>query len=282
MGVGVRKDDLHTACTHTSALSRSLLVIVVPTTDVLDGKFIRIVVVDVGRSLAVPGACTLLVEGVRIVIPILAITLVAAIFHCPHRVLAALVDVEHFATVFGLVDVEHLSATGGTSTIGVKAIANLLQFHHMLTADALVAALVEEDGRVVAVVDDGISHQFAALLPLSALAVLLGITRRHCLDKAHSVARFNILLPGGDVHPAHQIASRTHHQVVGVVTQPGRHTHANARPFVRSALGIAVHHQHAVVEPDLTFGETCLAEACACLHRIEGLTAHDEAGLDVI
>ena len=217
MGVGVRKDDLHAACAHTSALAWTLLVIVVPATDVLDGKFIRIVVVDVGRSLAVPGACTLQVEGVRIVVPILAIAFVAAIFHCPHRVLAALVDVEHFATVFCLVDVEHLSATGGTSAIGVKAVANLLQFHHMLTADALVAALVEEDGRVVAVVDNGISHQFAALLPLSSLAVLLGITRRHCLDKAHAVARFNILLPGSDVHPSHQIASRTHHQVVGVV-----------------------------------------------------------------
>ena len=282
VGVGVREDDLHAACAHASALAGTLLVVVVPATDVLDGKFVRIVVVGVGRSLAVPGACTLLVEGVGIVVPVLAIAFVAAIFHGPHRVLAALVDVEHLAAIFCLVDVEHLAAAGGASAMGVKAVADLLQFHHVLAADAFVAAFVEEYRGVVAVVNDGIAHQFAALLPLSSLAVLLGIARRHGLDEAHAVARFDILLPGGDVHPAHQVAARTHHQVVRVVAQPGRYAHAHAGPFVRSALGIAVHHQHAVVEPDLAFGKTCLAEARACLHRVEGLAACDEAGPDVV
>ena len=133
----------------------------------------------------------------------------------------------------------------------------------MFTADALVAALVEEYGGIVAVIDDGIAHQLCALRPARPLHVLLGIAGGHGLDESHTVARLDILLPRSDVHPTHKVGSRLHHQTVGVVAEPGRDAHPYPRPLVRGALGIAVYHQHAVVEPYLAFAEAGLAETRA-------------------
>ena len=65
------------------------------------------------------------------------------------------------------------------------------------------------------------------------------------------------------MHPSYQITIRLNHQIVGIVTEPGWYRDADAGPFVGGALGIAVHHQHTVVEPYLPFCEPGLAEAGA-------------------
>ena len=86
------------------------------------------------------------------------------------------------------------------------------------------------------------------------------------------------------MHPAHEVAARLHHKVVAIVAEPCRHRDTHAWPLVAGALGIAVHHQHAVVEPYLALAKLSLTEACAhrrtvclgavlllqvCLNRIE-------------
>ena len=182
------------------------------------------------------------------------------ILHRPHRMLLALVDVKHFAAVFSLVDVEHLSAAAGSAAVRVEFVADGFHLQHVFAAHTLITAFVEDDARVVAVVDDGFLHQFQALFPSSAFHVSFGITGWHCLNQAHSVAALDVLLPRAYVHPANQVAARFHHQLVAVVAQPGRNAHAHARPLVGGALRIAVHHDGTIVEIELAFAKLGLAE----------------------
>ena len=100
----------------------------------------------------------------------------------------------------------------------VVLITDGLHLQHVLTTDALVAAFVEENGGIVAVVDDGISHQFRALIPAGTLYVLLGIAGRHRLNESHTVTRLDVLFPRCYMHPAHEVCTRLHHQAVAVVT----------------------------------------------------------------
>ena len=185
--------------------------------------------------------------GVAPFVPILAQALVATVLHRPHRVFLALVDIEHLTAILRLVDVEHLTTADGASAVGVVLVADGLHLQHVLAADALVAAFVEEDRGIIPVIDDRISHQLRALCPTRPLHILLGITGRHGLYQSNTVARLDVLLPRRHMHPADEVATRLHHQSVRVIAEPGRHAQSYARPFVRGALGIAVHHQHAVV-----------------------------------
>ena len=45
------------------------------------------------------------------------------VLHRPHRVLLALVDIEHLTAIFSLVDVEHLSASAGSASMRVELVA---------------------------------------------------------------------------------------------------------------------------------------------------------------
>ena len=263
VGVGVGENDLYATRRHAGASARTLTPVVVPATHHLDGQSVHVVVV-VGCGLtAIERAVALLVVGVAPLVPVLAQSLVATVLHRPHGVLLRLVNIQHLAAIFSLIDVEHLATADGTSTVGVVGIADGLHLDHVFPRDTFVAALVEQYGGVVAVVDDGIAHQLCALRPAWPLHVLLGITGRHGLDESHAVARLDILLPRRDVHPAYQVGSRLHHQTVGVVAEPGRDGDSYARPLVRGTLGIAVYHQHAVVEPYLALAEAGLAETRA-------------------
>ena len=239
--------------------------------------------VIVGSGLAtIQRTVALLVIRVAILVPVFAQTLVATVLHRPHGVFLRLVDIQHLATILSLVDVEHLTAADSTSAMRVVRVANLLHLQHVLTADALVATLIEQDAGIVAVVDDGITHQLRALRPARPLHILLGITSRHSLRQSHTVARLDVLLPRGDVHPAHHVAPRLNHQAVRVVAKPGRYRQANARPFVRRSLGIAVHHHHTVVEPYLALAEAGLAETRTDVHVVDGRTIDHQTGPDGI
>ena len=130
----------------------------------------------------------------------------------------------------------------------------------MLAAHAPVSAFIEDDARVVAVVNDGFLHQFQALFPSAVEDILLCITCWHRLNQSHTVAALDILFPRADVHPANQVTARFYHQFVTVVAQPGRNAHTHARPLVGGALRIAVHHDGTVVEIELAFTELGLAE----------------------
>ena len=242
MGVGVGEDDLHTPAADACACAGTLQPVVVPATDHLNGKLVHVVVVFIGRLVAVERSVALLVEGVAVAVPVFAQTLVATVFHGPHGMLLRLVDIEHLAAIFRLVDIQHLPAADGSSAVWVVGVADLFQFEHVLTRDALVAALIEQNAGIVAVVDDGVAHQFLTLCPARTRHILLGIPGRHGLDQSHTVARLDVLFPWCDMHPAYQITARFHHQVIAIVAQPGRHRDAYTGPLVAGALGIAVHH----------------------------------------
>ena len=83
-------------------------------------------------------------ERIAILVPIFTQSLVTTVFHGPHRVLFAFVDIQHLAAVLCLIDVQHLTTADSTSTVWVVFVADSLQFQHVLAADALVATLIEE------------------------------------------------------------------------------------------------------------------------------------------
>ena len=193
--------------------------------------------------------------------------------------MAALVDVEHLAAILCLADVQHLTRADGTPSVRIILITQGFHLQHVLTTDGLVAAFIENDARIVTIVNNGIAHQLDTLFPLAALAVFLRIAGRHGLHQAHAVARLDVLLPGRDVHPAHQIGVAFHHQAVTIVAQPSRNAHAHARPFVAGALGKTFHLNDAIIQPDHSFTEAGLAETCPCTDFVHFLAIHPEAGL---
>ena len=264
VGIGIRENYLYTTGRYTSACSWTFHPIVVPTTDHLYGKLIHVMVIVGSRFAAIKRAIAFLMIGIAIFVPIFTKSLVATVFHRPHRVFLRLVDIQHLTAIFCFVDVKHLTRAYGTSAIRVIFIADGFHLQHVLTAYALVAALIEEDRGVVAVVDDGIAHQFCTLIPARTSDILFCIAGGHGLNQSHTVARLDILFPRGDMHPAHQIAIRLYHQVIAVITEPCRDRDTHTRPLVRGALCISMHHQHSVVEPDLTISELGLAETGTC------------------
>ena len=163
--------------------------------------------------------------------------------------------------------------------MGVVEVADGLHLGHVDVGDILIATLVEDDGGVVAVVDDGIAHELHAVLPAASLDIFLGIAGGHGLDEAYAVARLDVLLPGGDMHPAYEVAATLHHLEVAVVAEPGGYAHAYAGPLVAGALGIAVDHEHAVVEAEEAVAKLGLAEAGAGDYLIGALATYEQTGL---
>ena len=76
----------------------------------------------------------------------------------------------------------------------------------MLLADLVVSAFVEDDRRVVAIVDDGIAHQHHAVIPTAVIYIFLRIAGRHRHHQTQAVERTNVLFARSDVHPAYEIA----------------------------------------------------------------------------
>lgn len=220
----------------------------------------------------------MLVERITEFVPVFAQAFVAAIFGLYHGVVFALVDVEHLTAVFGFAHVEHLARTDGPSAMRVILVANGNHFEHMLTADGLVSTFVEDDTRIVAVVDNGVAHHLFALLPAAAFDIFFGITGREHLHESHSVARLDILFPRGDVHPSHEVGIAFDHEPVGVVAQPRRNRHTHTGPFVAGALGIALELDYPVVEPYLAVSETGLAESGRRHHLIDYFPVDQQVG----
>ena len=57
----------------------------------------------------------------------------------------ALVDIEHLSAILSLAYIKHLAASDGPSAVEVILVPDLLHLQHVLAADGLVAALVEDD-----------------------------------------------------------------------------------------------------------------------------------------
>ena len=164
----------------------------------------------------------------------------------------------------------------------VVGIANGDKVSHVLVADIVVAALIEEYGRVVAVVYRGIAHQFAALLPAATRHILLGIAGRKGLDEAEAVERLHILLRGCHVHPAEHVAVAAQDEAVAVVRHPFGNGDAHGGPFIGGALCEALHLQHAVVKVYHAVLEGRLAESRPDALRVAGLAIGDERRLHSI
>ena len=279
----VAEDDLRTTGVDHRARARPLLIVVVPPANELSDELIIVVVIGSCGLTAVERSVAFLVIRIAPAVPIEAVGLVAAILHHPHRLGVALVDIEHLATVFCFGLVEHLAAADGAPAVGVVGVAQIFHLDHVLPRDALVAALVEENRRVVAVVYNSVAHQLQALHPLTPLGITFGIACRHGLDEAHTVAGLDVLFGRRDMHPPHHIATRLDEQTVGVVAQPGWHRGSYARPLIGGALGIAVHHDHAVVEIDHAALELCLSESGRRDHAVLFLSvSRGEACLHIV
>ena len=263
MGIGVAEHYFHATTIDTLSCSRTLHPVFVPTLHHATGQTVHVVVVVESRCATIERPVALLMVGIGIFVPIFAQTFITIVLHRPHGLRGTLVDIEHLATVFGLRTVEHFPGADGPSATGVILVANGFHFLHVLFRDTEVATLVKDDTRIIPIVNNCISHQLGALLPAGTVDIFLCITGRHRLEQAHTVARLNVLFPGTDVHPAYHIAARLHHQRIRVVAQPGWNTDTHAGPFVRSALGITMHHQTTVVQIEFAVAERCLTEAGA-------------------
>ncbi len=188
MGVGVAEDNLHSTAAGPGSGTRTLTPVIVPAPYQFHHEFVLIVVVSLCRFVFVERTVAFLMVWIAVAVPIFAQCLVAAIFHGKHRVFLALVDVEHLAAVFCLVDVQHLTASCCSASVRVVLVAYCFQFEHMFTAYRFVAAFIEDDAWVVAVVDDCIAHHLRALTPAFAFHIFLAVACRHCLHQSHSVA----------------------------------------------------------------------------------------------
>ena len=114
----------------------------------------------------------------------------------------AFVDIEHFSAVFGFAYIEHLTGTYGTSAVRIEFVTYSLHLDHVLQSDGFVATFIKQDTGIITVVNDSIAHQFCPLFPLTTSAIFFRITGGHRLNESDTVARFHVLLPGSDVHPA--------------------------------------------------------------------------------
>ncbi len=282
--VGVREYDFRTTTVHPLARTGSFHIIIIPSLHHSTCQRIAVMVVIGGGSIAVKRSHTFLMIGITVIVPILAKALIPIVFHLPIGLLATLVHVKHLATVLRLVNIKHFPAANGSPAKRVILVSDLSQLDDMLTRDALVATLIEEDTGIVATIDNGVTHEFHTMLPLPSGPILLGIARRHGLNQSHAVAAFHILFPRGDVHPSHEVAPRLHLQLIAVIRKPCRNTHPHARPLVACALGVAMNHDDPVVEPNLPLGKAGLPESSthdvfihhnavvgnqSCLHRVE-------------
>ena len=201
--------------------------------------------------------------GIALFIPVFAQTLIATILHGPHGVLLRLIYIQHLTAILSLINIQHLTTADSSPALRVILIADSFHLQHVFTTDALVAALIEKYRGIVAIIDNGITHQCRALLPAGTLHILLGITGGHGLRQSHAVTTLYILLTGRHMHPTHHIRPTLHHQSVRVIAEPSWHTNTDARPFIRGALGVSVYHHHTIVQPYFTFGKACFAESCA-------------------
>ena len=282
MGLRVGEDDFYAARVDPASGAGTFAPHIVPTAHKLHGQHILVLVVGRGVLPFIERPVALFVIGIAEFVPVFAQPFVAAIFGLYHGVMFALVDVEHLTAVFGFAHVEHLARTDGPSAMRVILVANGNHFEHVFTADGLVAAFVEDDTRIVAVVDDGVAHHLLALFPAAAVDIFFGISGREHLHESHSVARLDILFPGGDVHPSHEVGVALDHEPVGVVAQPRRNRHAHTRPFVAGALGIALELDYPVVEPYLAVTETGLAESGRRHHFIDHFPVDQQSGGDPV
>ena len=145
VGVCVRKYYLYTTTAYTSSCAWSLHVVVVPATHHLDGKLIHVVVVVKSWRITIEWAISLFMIRIALLVPILAQAFIATVFHCPHGMFLALIDVQHLTSIFGLVDIQHFATADSTSAVRIVFVAYLFHLHHMFTRDTLVATLIEED-----------------------------------------------------------------------------------------------------------------------------------------
>ena len=256
----VAEDNLHTTTIYLCSAAWTLQPVFIPACNHFLCKLILVVVVCVSRCVAIERTVAFLVVRIAPWVPVPAESLVAAVFHHPHRLGVALVYVEHLASILSLWTVKHLTAADGAHAMWVVHVAYLLHWYHVVFRYSLVSALVEQDTWIIAEVDDGIAHQLLTLLPAASFNIFLCVTSWHSLDKTNAVAWLHILTPWSYVHPAHNITSTLYLQVVRIVAQPCRHAHAHTRPLVAGALCIAMHHHHAVVKVNHTILKLCLAE----------------------
>ena len=152
----------------------------------------------------------------------------------------------------------------------VVLVADDLHLGHVLFRNLVVATLVEDDGWVVAVIDDGIAHHLLTLFPATVVDILLSIAGRHGLDESQAVERLNVLFHRGDVHPAEEVTVALQHQAVRVVAHPRRNRDSYGRPLVGRALSKALQLQRAVVQAELAVLELRLAETGAGGGNVNG------------
>ena len=188
VGLRVGEDDFHAARVDPASGAGAFAPHIVPAAHKLHGQHILVLVVGRGVLPFIERPVALFVIGIAEFVPVFAQPFVAAIFGLYHGVVFALVDVEHLTAVFGFAHVEHLARTDGPSAMRVILVANGNHFEHVFTADGLVAAFVEDDTRIVAVVDDGVAHHLLALFPAAAVDIFFGITGREHLHETYSVA----------------------------------------------------------------------------------------------
>src|ERR1035437_8006472 len=129
----------------------------------------------------------ILVKGWRIVIPECACGLITGVLVRPQWIVRRLVDVKHLASILGDMAGEHLPRAYCTTTMWIVLVAHRLHLGNVSFRDPVIPALIKNDAGIVAVIDDGIAHQFNPQFPMTAVGVPLCIAGRHGFDEADSV-----------------------------------------------------------------------------------------------
>ena len=153
---------------------------------------------------------------------------------------ASRVAVEHRAHIFA-VD-EHVlgvdrPAAHEAPAVGVEHVLDVLHFRHVRGVDGIVARLPEEDGRVVAVGEDDVSHQLHPLIPLAAEVFPLLVACGLSADHAVPVISPHIRRTACHMHEADVVRAAFPDEQGVQVVHPFRHD-ACGSPLVGGTLGV--------------------------------------------
>ena len=222
---------------------------------ILTGQIIKI------QPLLLPAALSEITVAVikirrRIIIPDPPRGLLPAIFGFGHRAVfrqeAGGMPVQHGSRVFALM--QRLLGVDGAAAhkpagMRIQPLPEQPHLPHVLRRNHIVSGFPEQDGRMVAIGDDHIAHQFHPLIPLAAGRFPLLIPGRLGTHHALPVTGPDIHRAGSHMHPPDMIGPAFTDPACVQIVHPFGHNPAG-RPFIGGPLGVAPQPDRAAVDQD--------------------------------
>ena len=221
----------------------------------------------------------------RIIVPHAARRFLAVVFAFNHR------QARNFVAAFGAdADVHELAGgfIGAAMRVGPAAmriifVLDSAQLRRVFARDFLVAAFPDQDGGIVAEINNRVAEGGGANFPRSADGVGFAVHARLVGNQSEFVAGLDHVRPASAMSPADEIAACVFHQLQRIKLQPIRLRRAETGPFLGWALAPAVEFQMMAVDPKAGFHIPMNgADAERNFGRVHGFIAQTHRTNDVV